>query len=290
MNELIPNWIMNLFPKGVESNFTQTTFGKIHYLSGGNGQPVLLLHGNPTWGFIWRKVINELDETKYKVYAPDLLNLGFSDGLSKKNFSIENQAMALKEFVQKHDLNNVILVVQDWGGPIGLYMATLLEERISKLVVLNTGLSAPKPPFKVSKFHSFVNKKILPDIMFRFLRYPMYHLGKVQFDKSSISGKVAKAYRYPIKKKWRWGSALEFARMVPNGVDHPSYTSFKEIEAFCSRFSKPVRIVWGVKDPILGKGLANLKNMFPRAVVIQVAAGHFLQEDSYFEIANAVSS
>jgi len=290
VKKYIPNWIMDLLPKDTQSDFVQTAFGKIHYLSRGKGQVVLFVHGNPTWSFIWRKVIDQLDQSKYKIYAPDLLNLGFSDSLSKQNFSLENQALALQEFVQYHDLSDVTLVVQDWGGPIGLYMASLLKEKISKLVILNTGLSAPKPPFKVSKFHSFVNKKILPDIMFRVLRYPMYHLGKVQADQKSISGIVARAYRYPIKKKRRWGVALDFARMVPNGVDHCSYTGFEKIERYCSTFSKPVHIVWGVKDPILGKGLKKLEKVFPQAIITKVDAGHFLQEESYIDIANAIIS
>ena len=288
MNKTFPQWINELIPCNLKSDFSQTSFGKIHYLSGGEGQSVLFLHGNPTWSFIWRKIIAKLDLSKFQVHAPDLLNLGFSDGLTSENLTLENQAQALVEFVNLHKLDNITLVVQDWGGPIGLFMSSLIQEKISKLVILNTGLSAPKPPYKVSSFHSFVHKKIIPDILFKICRYPMYSLGKIQFDKESISGDVAKAYRYPIAQKKRWAAALSFARMVPNGPEHPSFSGFEQIEKFCSSFTKPVKVVWGTKDPILGRGLKRIKNIFPHAIVKEVEAGHFLQEECPDDIANAI--
>jgi len=219
--KIIPNWIASKLPNFLTSQFYETKFGKIHYLTGGQGKPILFLHGNPTWSFLWRKVISELDPLKFHIFAPDLLNLGFSDGLSNKNFSMENHAQALINFIEGLNLKNTTLVVQDWGGPLGLYAASKIQGRFSSLVILNTGIAAPKHPYKISKFHSFVNKKVIPDIMFKIFHFPLHDLHKVQSNKESIKGTIAKAYRYPIRKKRRWASALQFARMVPTGNQTP---------------------------------------------------------------------
>ncbi len=288
-SKLFPDWIKNQLPEGTESNYFKSSLAKLHYLTRGHGHKVILLHGNPTWSFLWRKVMNELDQSAFNVIAPDLLNLGFSDSLAKDDFNMENHVLALTEFFEKIDINNATVVVQDWGGPIGLAALARCKVKIKGLIILNTGVAAPKAPYRISKFHSFVNKRILPDLLFNICGYPMYSLHKVQHDKSSITGEVAKAYRYPMRQdKSKWASALRFARMVPNSDSHPSYGLFKEVEKFCREFEGPVEAVWGTKDPILGRGLKKVVAVFKGISVEEVEAGHFLQEECFVSIAEAI--
>ena len=284
----IPDWISQHLPSCLESRFFQSSLGKIHYLTGGNGKPIIFIHGNPTWSFLWRKVIKNLDRSAHSFFAPDLLNLGFSDSLKGRQFSMENHCRALVEWLRELDLQEMTFVVQDWGGPIGLYTAAQLQERVQSLVILNTGIAAPEPPFKISKFHSFVNRPILPDIMFRLFGMPMYSLHKVQGDSSSIQGEVARAYRYPIRIKKRWDSALKFARMVPCRSDDAALPLFHEMESFCRNFTGPVEVVWGERDPILGRAVKKVRSVLPQAHYTLTNAGHFLQEEVPEEIAAAI--
>ncbi len=284
-----PSWIQNQLPDKIKRDYFESSFGNIHYLTRGSGQKVFLLHGNPTWSFLWRKVMNELSEDSYEVIAPDLLNLGFSDSLNAKDFNMENHVSAFTEFFDQMDIEDAIFVVQDWGGPIGLASLARLKSKVKGLVILNTGFTPPKPPYRISKFHSFVNKKFLPDLLFNKCGYPMYSLHKTQFDKSTISGRVGKAYRYPMRQnRDQWTSALKFARMVPNSNTHPSFSLFEDIEVFCRSFQGPVEAVWGIKDPILGKGVKKLNQVFEKITIEQVDAGHFLQEECPTQIANAI--
>lgn len=116
----------------------------------------------------------------------------------------------------------------------------------------------------------------------------MFTLHKVQFDRSSIQGEVARAYRFPIGLSRRF-SALKFARMVPSSENHPSLPHFHNLESYCTSLAN-VEIVWGVKDPILGKQLKRVKEIVGNARITEVSAGHFLQEESYKEISSAIKS
>ncbi|MEM7646614.1 MAG: alpha/beta fold hydrolase [Pseudomonadota bacterium] len=285
----LPPWIANQIPDFVKSGFVETSRGRMHFLSGGLGQKVLMVHGNPTWSFLWRKVIAHLGPEKFECFAPDLFNLGFSDSLKKQEFSMEMQSRLLLEFIDRLKLKDFILVVQDWGGPIGLYAASQIPEKVKALVILNTGISAPEPPYKVSKFHSFVKKKILPDLVFRWGGFPLYSLHKTQGDSRSIRKDVARAYRYPIRRKNRWDSALRFARMVPSHKNDPALPLLRIVESYCASFQGPVRVVWGLKDPILGRSLKHVRRIFSEAQVRETQSGHFLQEECPDIIADAIS-
>lgn len=98
-NNTIPDWIWKMLPVKTESHFFKSSFGKIHYLRRGSCQQVVMLHGNPTWSFLWRKVMKELPIENYEIIAPDLLNLGFSDNLKKTNFNLQNHVDAMAEFL-----------------------------------------------------------------------------------------------------------------------------------------------------------------------------------------------
>jgi len=286
--QFFPQWIKKQIPEKVESRFFKSSLGKIHYLTGGKGTPVILLHGNPTWSFLWRKVIAQLDETKFQFFAPDLMNLGFSDKLSYSQFSMNNHVKYVREFIEAQNLQNAILVVQDWGGPIGLLAASQLKNIIKGLVVLNTGVGVPKMPLR-SKFHKLSNTLIISNVLFSLFHFPLYSLHKVQYDKNSIKGDVARAYRYPLKEKRNWSSAMWYARMVPTSRDHDSYQNFSAIEHYCTQFDGPVEVVWGIKDPILGRQIHKTKKIFPGANYSEVIAGHFLQEECPEDIAAAIT-
>lgn len=251
------------------------------------GRTVFLLHGNPTWSFLWRKVIRRLQE--FRCVAPDLLGLGLSGPpLRVDEHSVKRHAEAMTELVEALDLDDVILVAQDWGGPISMSMAARLPDRISGVVLANTSVIAPDNP-RGTAFHRFSHMPVVSDLVFRVLGFPQIRLSMAQGDKHSITGDVAKAYRWPLGS-WRWRAApLALARMVPNHPDHPSLPELRRGFDWVQNFEGPMALVWGMKDPILGRALKRHEKVFRDASVIRCPeAGHFLQEEVPDEVAAAV--
>ncbi len=252
---------------------------RLHYIDQGpaKGRPVVLLHGNPTWSFLWRKVIAELDE--FRVIAPDLLGLGFSDRLPRlEDHTVDRHADAISDLLTALDLEDVILVGQDWGGPIIAGVGARLPARIRGLVLANTAVALPKVP-RGTTFHRFARLPVLADLVFRGLGFPQNAMRFTQGDRKSIRGDVSRAYRWPLR---RWSdrvAPLALARMVPDGPDHPSMPALRRGEAWALRFTGPTALVWGERDPILGRALARHERAFPEAMVRRTPAGHFLQEE-----------
>ena len=261
----------------------------IHFIDHGNpdGQPVILQHGNPTWCYLWRKVIDRLDPGRFRCLAPDLLGFGLSGTLRRvSDHTLERHLLAMREWAEALNLTQGAIVVgQDWGGPLAVSMGMALPE-VRGIVLGNTSVLVPKRPLGTS-FHKFARTPVVSDIAFRLAGFPLTILGRVQGDPKSISGKVARAYRWPLRLGRRAGP-LGMARMVPSSPDHPSVPPLREIEAWTHEFEGPMALVWGESDPILGRALKRHVEAFPQATVTRTQAGHFLQEEVPDELAHAI--
>lgn len=260
----------------------------IHFIDHGprDGKAVLMLHGNPTWSFLWRKVIAALPD--HRCVAPDLLGLGFSSHLPEiGDHTPTRHADAIASLVEALDLRDFTLVGQDWGGPIATSVGARLPERVSAVVLGNTGVILPKRPLR-SLFHRFARFPLLSDLVFRGLGFPQNILHRIQGDPSSIRGEVARAYRWPLRGWSRRVAPLAMARMVPDGPEHFSMPELARGNQWIRAFEGPISLVWGMKDPILGR-LVNRheRELEPRAV-IRTDAGHFLQEEVPETIAEAI--
>ncbi|HEX7183406.1 MAG TPA: alpha/beta fold hydrolase [Thermoanaerobaculia bacterium] len=260
----------------------------IHFVDQGNpaARPVLMLHGNPTWSFLWRKVIALLPS--FRCVAPDLLGLGFSDRLPRmEDHSVERHGRAIAELVESLDLRGIILVGQDWGGPIAAQVGARLPDRIAGVVLGNTAVTLPSHP-RGTAFHRFARLPVVSDLVFRGLGFPQNVLWRIQGDRRSIRGEVARAYRWPLRGWKDRVTPLALARMVPNGPDHESVEALRRGEEWLRSFAGPMALVWGTRDPILGRALRRHERDFPQAVVTRTEAGHFLQEEVPEELAAAV--
>ena len=260
----------------------------VHFVDHGpeRARPALFVHGNPTWSFLWRKVIAELPELR--CIAPDLLGFGLSDRLARlEDHAVDRHAAAVAELVTALDLRDLVLVGQDWGGPIGVLAASLVPDRIAAVVLANTSVLVPARP-RGTLFHRFARVPVVSDVVFRALGFPQNLLAMTQGDRRSIRGVTARAYTYPLRSLADRVGPLALARMVPDGPDHPSLPALRRAEAWILGFKGPVALVWGERDPILGKALARHQKAFPRAAVTATQAGHFLQEEVPEEIAAAV--
>ena len=261
---------------------------RLHFVDEGRGdqRPVLLLHGNPTWSFLWRRVIEDLDE--HRCVAPDLLGLGLSDRLPRLgDHTLDRHAEAIVELVESLDLRGVILVGQDWGGPILAAAAARMPERIAGVVLANTAVVLPRH-LRGTSFHRLSRAPILSDIVFRLFGFPLKSLHRVQGDPDSIRGVVARAYLWPLQRISDRVAPLALARMVPNGPNHPSVPALERGQEWLLGFRGPTALVWGTRDPILGRALSRHQKQLPEAIVRTTEAGHFLQEEVPEVLAQAI--
>jgi haloalkane dehalogenase len=284
----LPDWMRRMLPDGIEQRSVDVGSCPMHVMTIGSGRTVLLLHGNPTWGFLYRKVAQELAGAPLRLVMPDLMGLGFSGRPPSGQHSIEQHARWLGTLVDALELRDLILVVQDWGGPIGLRLFAERPGLVKGLVLLNTVVGPPRPGFHPSAFHRLARVPGLSELAFRVLGFPQNQLHRVQGDPASIAGDVARAYRYPLRGLARNAAPLALARMVPDSARHPSIPPLERAQAFVTAFDGPVEVVWGERDPVLGRVVGWIERLLPRARVTRTPAGHFLQEEVPEPIAAAV--
>jgi pimeloyl-ACP methyl ester carboxylesterase len=285
----LPDWLAEEFP------FRRRMFhgGRwaMHFVDEGQGPVVLMQHGNPTWCFLWRKVIRRLRGANIRVIAPDLVGLGLSDKPRETGLhSLRFHALNVGRLVQALDLRDMVIVGQDWGGPVLGLMAAQHPDRVTGAVFANTGLSAPRKKRPLSLFHLLAHLPVASTLLFKGGNFPLRMLHRVQGNPASIGPLERRAYRWPLKARRDRTAPLALARMVPTGPDHPSSSDLRQIRAWGESFAGPVHLVWGMKDPILGRALENMKGLFPAATVTATGAGHFLQEEVPEALAAAILS
>jgi cis-3-alkyl-4-acyloxetan-2-one decarboxylase len=290
----LPDWIEAQLPSGVRRELIDVADQRMHVMQWGpaDGKVVLLLHGNPTWSFLWRKVVAAIrarpDGERLRLVAPDLVGLGLSTKPGAAAHTLEHHAAWLGELIDRVAPGPLVLVAQDWGGPIGLLAMDARRARLRGLVLGNTAVSPPHAGFKPTLFHRLARLPVVSDTLFKRLGFPLGALHLSQGDRSSIRGDVARAYRWPLAKRVDREAPLALARMVPNDVEnHPSIPAMRKTDALFRELQAPIRIVWGDRDPVLGRVVTHLARLRPDATVVRTEAGHFLQEEVPEQLADA---
>jgi haloalkane dehalogenase len=291
----LPDWIEAQLPAGVRRQIVDVDGQRVHVMEWGppDGRPVLMLHGNPTWSFLWRKVVAEIRRRPggdaLRLVAPDLVGLGLSSRPPAEAHTLANHAAWIGAAIERLIPGPLVLVAQDWGGPIGLCAMAARRERLRGLVLGNTAVSPPAPTFKPTTFHRLAKLPIVSNVLFEWLGFPLGVLHLSQGDRASIRGDVARAYRWPLAKRAERAAPLALARMVPNDPErHPSIPQLRETDALFRSLDAPIRIVWGTRDPVLGRIINHLERIRPDAAIERTGAGHFLQEEVPEELAQAV--
>lgn len=290
----LPGWLARMFPDGMRRRMVDVDGVHVHVAEWGEGRPVLLLHGNPSWGFIYRKVVAELLASPaaepLRLIVPDLVGLGCSDKPRDPSiYTVVNQGRWIGNLIDRLGLHDFIFVAQDWGAPIGLHALEHRVGRVRAMVIQNTMFDwPPRPGYQPSKFHQFSHRKVLSDLVFKLGGFPQNGMLLAQGNKRSIVGKTQLAYVWPLRKIRDRTMPLAMSRMVPNADDHPSSPAFHVAAGVLTSFTGPTAVVWGVRDPILGDCVDHLAERVPAAVVTRTQGGHFLQEESPLEIAAAI--
>jgi len=261
----------------------------IHFIDEGEGAPVLVLHGNPTWSFLWRKVIRILTREKVRVIAPDLVGLGLSSKpRDLRIHTLDFHANRISSLVEALDLHHITIAGQDWGGPIIAVMAARNRQRIRGAVFSNTAIRVPSRQPRRTTFHRFSHMPVVSDLVFRVSNFPIPTLHMAQGDRRSIGRNERRAYRWPLRRFKDRVAPLALARLVPQSLDSPTFQTLQEADDWARSFKGPVGLVWGMRDPILGRALKSVKELFPNPTVVETEAGHFLQEEVPEDLAEAI--
>lgn len=277
----LPGWIRDRF--GFERRAARIHGERMTFVDHGprDGTPVLLVHGNPMWSFLWRKVIGRLEGSGLRLLAPDLFGFGTSDKPRRADdHRLEWHVESVTRLVDALGLEGFVAAGQDWGGPIACGVAEQLRDRVGGLALGNTAVLVPARPFRPKAFHRFSHLPIVSDVVFRGLMFPIPVLWQVQGDRRSIGAVKTAAYAWPFLDPRDRAGALGLARMVPNDETHPSTPVMDRIGGFVERFEGPAALVWGRRDPILGRGLKRHRAALPQASVRECDAGHFTQEEA----------
>jgi len=271
------------------NNFVDTDMGAMHFIDEGEGDPILMLHGNPTWSYLYRAFISAFKDT-HRVVAPDHIGFGLSDKpLDEHAYTIDHHIRNLETLVTALDLRNITLVVQDWGGPIGLGMAARLPGRVKRLVVMNSfGFYPPvdgqdpdnlKLPFPLR----LMRAGGIGDLMVRRFGFFERVVIPTAVGNSAAYKKIRHAYTGVFETSDDRAGVMAFPRLIPTNTKHPSAKIlFNETEPFLKSFDGPTRIFWGVKDPLFPiEALHAWKKRLPQAKVTELPeAKHYIQEDA----------
>jgi haloalkane dehalogenase len=256
---------------------------RMHYVEEGTGEPVLLLHGEPSWAFLYRKLITPLAGVA-RVVAPDYFGFGRSDKPTRiEDYSYDFHYASIERLADELDLRAATVVVQDWGGPIGLRLAVERPERVGRLVILNTGIGAGRAPspewLRFRAFMRRVGDEIVPGQLVR--------LSCV----TELAEEVVEAYNAPFPTPESKAGVVAFPELVPTEADHPSAPKMLEVRAALERWERPTLVLFSDSDPIFSPAAAErLAARIPGAgpAEIVAGAGHFLQEEKGEEIAERI--
>ncbi len=261
---------------------------KIHVLETGSGFPVYLQHGNPTSGFLYRKVAAALPKDEVRLIMPTMAGLGFSSKVPASEHTLDNHTRWMASVLAQLELAELVYVGQDWGGPVGMGALARSRGVLKGVVAMNTGFNAPTAPMDLSSAHATVKTPIVGEILLEVVASIFEQLPNMQGDPNSIPPAVSELYGRPVLESGNSKAPLALMRMVTDGPDHPSTPQMRIIEQYVEGLDVPAEIVWGMNDPILGAALPQMKANFPDAPVVETPAGHFLQEEVPHEIAAAV--
>jgi haloalkane dehalogenase len=258
---------------------------RMHYVDEGDGAPVLLLHGEPTWAFLYRKVIPQLVPVA-RVVAPDLFGFGRSDKpVDREWYSYDSHCESIARFVEALDLRGVTVVAHDWGGPIGLRVAVERPERFVRLVILNTGIVSGRAPSETwLRFRELV-RRTGPD-------FRPGQLVRIACT-TELSEDVVAAYDAPFPEPDAMAGVLTFPELVPTEPEHPSAQKMREVREELRGWTKPALVFFSDSDPVFSPSVAErFAELIPEAELHEPVrgAGHFLQEDAGEEVGQRIAA
>jgi pimeloyl-ACP methyl ester carboxylesterase len=266
------------------SNFFDINGQKLHYIEEGKGEPVLFVHGTPSWSFDYRNVIKKL-KVNYRCVAIDHIGFGLSDKPEHYDYSTQNHSKTLEKFVLEKHLDNITLVVHDFGGAIGLNFAIQHPDKIKRLVILNSWLWSIENDPDFITLSKILKSPLLP-FLYRYLNFsPRFILPK-SFGERKLPKHLLKQYTKPFANKTQRNGALAFAKSLLNDQDW-----FEELWNRRQAISnKTTLFIWGMKDPVIKpQNLEKFQSGFTNSRTVKLElTGHFPQEEQPEKVTYAI--
>jgi haloalkane dehalogenase len=270
-----------------EPHYLEADGQRIHYVDEGpsSAAPVLMLHGEPSWSYLYRKMIPVFVSAGLRAVAPDLVGFGRSDKpANRQDYTYERHVNWITGFIQKLDLRGITLVCQDWGGLIGLRVAAEHPERFARIVAANTGLPTGEGP--------------IGDAFMAWRKFsqetPTFPVGQIVQGGCAnvLAPEVVAAYDAPFPDERFKAGARQFPILVPIAPDDPAVWANRKAWEVLRRWEKPFLTAFSDGDPVTKGGDVLLQSAIPGArnqphTTIK-GAGHFLQEDKGEELARVI--
>lgn len=267
-----------------ESSFMNINGHDLHYIDRGEGKPVIMVHGNPTWSFYYRHLIQTLSPD-FRTIVPDHIGCGLSDkpNAGVYNYTLESRIKDFDSLIHQLNINEKIsLVLHDWGGMIGLAWAVDHIDRIDKIIITNTsGFFLPKE--KKFPFLLWLIKTIRPFAVPAVLGLNVFAKGALYLGcKKTLPSKVKKGLVEPYNSWKNRIATLKFVQDIPISKKDQSYTIVDHVDQHLKRLDESsLMFLWGAKDFVFDLAFLNeFRRRFPRATThVFHDAGHYLFED-----------
>jgi haloalkane dehalogenase len=268
---------------GFEPHYVDVDGLRMHYVDEGSGRPVVCFHGEPTWAYLYRKLARPLLDAGERVVAVDMPGFGRSDKPTERGwYSYERHYEHVSQVLAGLDLSGATVVVQDWGGAVGLRWAVENAGRVERLAILNTGLFTGRVSKGFLRWRDFAERN--PDLPVGFIVD-----GGTGFD---LAPGVKEAYEAPFPTPESKAGAAAFPLLVPTSDDEPGAAEMRAVSDELSQWDKPTLVMFSDSDPVFpyprsGDVFCELIPGAGEQVRVEGAA-HFLQEDRGEEIGERV--
>jgi len=256
---------------------------ELHYIDAGQGEPIVLVHGDPTWGYLYRQFIPPLARQR-RCIVPDHMGMGKSSvPRAPYPYRLQHHIANFEALMLHLNLYDITLVLHDWGGPVGLGFAVRHAARIKRLVLMNTWASAPWPGGPLPRLLEVIRSARGEKFVLERHGYLEPALQGTTYHVEHLTATVMQAYRAPFPTPASRLALLCWSRDIPTQVADPSYAEMKQIEQSLAQFARtPLLLVWGRRDPVLGEPVLRMwQRTFPHAETHTIEdASHFVPEDA----------
>ncbi|MEM9951217.1 MAG: alpha/beta fold hydrolase [Chloroflexota bacterium] len=280
-----PDWLdRTTYP--FESHYMDVADGCIHYVDEGDGDAIVMIHGTPTWSYLYRHLIMGLRDN-YRIIALDHLGFGLSDKPDNYSYKPEDQAKNIALFIDQLELDIFTLVVHDFGGPIGLSYAIEHPEKIQRLVLFNTWLWSLKNDVRLALAGRLFSS-VLGKLLFLRFNFELNVIFPSAFgERSKLTDAIYDHYRQPVANPISQQAIWVYAKELLN-----SHAWYDSLWAQRDKLASiPMLLAWGMKDPVLGKSyFKRWREAFPDAqTIIFKKTGHYVQEEQGASLVPVIS-
>lgn len=288
--DAVPAWLAEEYPFA-PWNFVTPRGARMSFLDEGprTDEAVLMVHGNPTWSFYFRRLVQTL-RSSHRCLVPDHIGMGLSEKPQNYDYSLATRIADLEELVWRLQLKRVHLVVHDWGGAIGFGFAARRPDCVGRITILNTAaFASPHIPARIA----ICKAPVIGPLIVRGMNGFAGPATSMAMHRRALSSTEKRGYLFPYDSWANRVAVSGFVQDIPLSPSHRSWSTLRHVEAALPRFrDNPIRIVWGGRDFCFNdRFLERWRELFPHAEVHRISdAGHYVLEDAASEAIPLVSS